>query len=46
MVLQRYVQFNLIHPSGSYGWPITTFGVDYSGRLIAINKSSRGQYCR
>ena len=46
MVLQRYVQFNLIHPSGSYGWPITTFGVDYSGRPIAINKSSRGQYCR
>ena len=42
MVLQRYVQLNLIHPSGSYGWPIATFGVDYSGRPIAINSEQPG----
>ena len=46
MVLQRYVQFNLIHPSGSYGWPITTFGVDYSGRLHRDQQEQPGTYCR
>lgn len=42
MVLQRYVQLNLIHPSGNYGWPIATLGVDYSGRSIAINSEQPG----
>jgi glucose/arabinose dehydrogenase len=35
-------ELNLIHRGGNYGWPIATFGVDYSGRPIAINSEEPG----
>ncbi len=35
-------ELNLIRPGGNYGWPIATFGVDYSGRPIAINSEQPG----
>lgn len=35
-------ELNLIHRGGNYGWPIATFGVDYSGRSIAINSEQPG----
>ena len=35
-------ELNLIHRSGNYGWPIATFGVDYSGRAIAVNSEQPG----
>jgi aldose sugar dehydrogenase len=28
-------ELNLIHRGGNYGWPVATFGVDYSGRSIS-----------
>ncbi len=35
-------ELNLIHRGGNYGWPIATYGVDYSGRPIAINSEAPG----
>ncbi len=35
-------ELNLIHRGGNYGWPIATYGVDYSGRPIAVNSEQPG----
>jgi glucose/arabinose dehydrogenase len=35
-------ELNLIRRGGNYGWPIATFGVDYSGRPIAVNSEQPG----
>jgi glucose/arabinose dehydrogenase len=35
-------ELNLVVRGGNYGWPIATFGVDYSGRAIAINSEEPG----
>ncbi len=35
-------ELNLIVRGGNYGWPIATFGVDYSGRSIAVNSEQPG----
>jgi aldose sugar dehydrogenase len=35
-------ELNLIVRGGNYGWPIATFGVDYSGRPIAVNSEQPG----
>jgi glucose/arabinose dehydrogenase len=35
-------ELNLIHRGGNYGWPIATYGVDYSGRPIAVNSEEPG----
>lgn len=35
-------ELNLIHRGGNYGWPLATYGVDYSGRPIAINSEEPG----
>jgi aldose sugar dehydrogenase len=35
-------ELNLIRRGGNYGWPIATFGVDYSGRGIAVNSEQPG----
>jgi len=35
-------ELNLIQRGGNYGWPIATYGVDYSGRPIAINSEQPG----
>ena len=38
-------ELNLIVRGGNYGWPLATFGVDYSGRPIAVNSDSRAPNC-
>jgi len=35
-------ELNLIHRGGNYGWPVATFGIDYSGRPIAVNSEQPG----
>ncbi len=35
-------ELNLIQRGGNYGWPIATYGVDYSGRPIAVNSEEPG----
>jgi glucose/arabinose dehydrogenase len=35
-------ELNLIQRGGNYGWPIATYGVDYSGRPIAVNSEAPG----
>jgi glucose/arabinose dehydrogenase len=35
-------ELNLIQRAGNYGWPIATYGVDYSGRPIAVNSEAPG----
>lgn len=35
-------ELNLIQRGGNYGWPIATYGVDYSGHPIAINSQEPG----
>ena len=35
-------ELNRIVRGGNYGWPIATFGVDYSGKPIAVNSEQPG----
>jgi glucose/arabinose dehydrogenase len=35
-------ELNLIVRGGNYGWPIASYGVDYSGRSIAVNSEQPG----
>jgi glucose/arabinose dehydrogenase len=35
-------ELNLVVRGGNYGWPMATFGVDYSGRAIAVNSEQPG----
>lgn len=35
-------ELNLIRRGANYGWPIATFGVDYSGHPIAVNSEEPG----
>ncbi len=35
-------ELNLVVRGGNYGWPSATFGVDYSGRPIAVNSEQPG----
>jgi glucose/arabinose dehydrogenase len=38
----RRRELNLIYRGGNYGWPIATYGVDYSGAAIAVNSEQPG----
>jgi glucose/arabinose dehydrogenase len=35
-------ELNLVHRGGNYGWPVATFGVDYTGHPIAVNSEQPG----
>jgi len=35
-------ELNLIHRGGNYGWPIATYGIDYTGAAIAIDAEEPG----
>ena len=35
-------ELNLIRRGGNYGWPVATFGVDYTGQAIAVNSEQPG----
>jgi len=35
-------ELNLIHRGGNYGWPIATYGIDYTGAAIAVNSEQPG----
>jgi aldose sugar dehydrogenase len=35
-------ELNHLFPAGNYGWPLATYGVEYTGRPIAVNSHQPG----
>ncbi|MDB5422629.1 MAG: hypothetical protein JWQ29_45 [Phenylobacterium sp.] len=35
-------ELNLVKPGGNYGWPITTYGIEYSGQPITDKREAPG----
>ena len=35
-------ELNHVFPAGNYGWPLATYGVEYTGRPIAVNSHQPG----
>ena len=35
-------EVNILHPGANYGWPMITYGVDYSGQVVSEKSASPG----